>query len=214
MVFIGNILYQSATKCNKTIHRKRKIRNVTSATNGLYSDFGVSFCDKLQQTFFSSLSDFFFKILSCCSLSQKHTPKSLYKSICCTCYTFSSSCTFGRYCTKNHLSHLLRFFFLFLSEKTCFCGAVYGQGQLVALCYRLIQILDCLPLWGYIHVYDLFKHLLKPFAALVTLFSLLSDFFSRFCLVAVGHRSIHQNLFIKAFVALVTLFPLLFFFRI
>ena len=39
-------------------------------------------------------------------------------------------------------------------------------------------------------------------------FSSLSDFYSRFCLVAVCHRSIHQNLFIKVFVALVTLFPL------
>ena len=55
MFFIGNILYQSVTRCNKTIHRKKKKiegaekKNVTSATNGLYRDFGVSFCDKLQQ---------------------------------------------------------------------------------------------------------------------------------------------------------------------
>ena len=41
MVFIGNILYQSVTKCNKIVYleKKKKIRkgrekNVTRATNG------------------------------------------------------------------------------------------------------------------------------------------------------------------------------------
>ena len=48
--------------------------------------------------FFSSLPDFFQDIQSCCSLSQKDTPLSLYITICRTCYTFCL--------------HLLIFFFL------------------------------------------------------------------------------------------------------
>ena len=126
-------MYSLVAVCHRRIHHNLYILPFVALVTFFFSTFLFFFlsmyglvapCYRLIQNipyknhlslllhfFFSSLPDFFQDMQSCCSLSQMDTPKSLYKTICRSCYVFFSS---------------LSDFFI----------KIYN---LVALCYRLIQ---------------------------------------------------------------------------
>ena len=145
---------------------------------------------------------FFFKdIQSCCSLLQKDTPLSLYITICRTCYAF--------------FLHLLIFFFFLCMVLLHLVTDWYKIFPIKTICRSCYAFFSSLP--EFFSRYAVLLHLVTDWYKLFPIkticrscyafFFFPSWFFFKICsLVAVCHRRIHHNLYIKPFVALVTFF--------